>query len=45
MINVRHLSEDQLLKLNERYLIYIVVSLNSEKNQLCSVFIFFQKIK
>jgi hypothetical protein len=45
MINVRHLSEDQLLNLNEKYLIYIVVSLKSEENQLCIVLRFFQKIK
>jgi hypothetical protein len=45
MINVRHLSEDQLLNLNEKYLIYIVVSLKSEENQLCTVLRFSQKIK
>jgi len=42
MINVRHLSEDQLLNLNEKYLINIIVSLKSEENQLCTLLRFFQ---
>ncbi len=45
MINVRHLSEDQLLNINEKYLIYIFVSLKSEENQLCTVLRFLKKIK